>query len=395
MEHGNTLAFVGLAVLLLAWLVRKRQTKGRDVACNRGATGAKKSQSSPLPSVKPLSSFDWQAAEPVQFRPFKPIYHITLALQSTTPEDLIVLDRNYKDRVLLRRALIAEHAATVLGVTGSEETPDPAAPAKAAVDELYRYLMASYLPARYPTVFVQEQPAGRQSEGTGGAVLHNRVTGATFPCAPPSDPREALRILGETVEDDLFLLQQDNVASVVASSGSTTTTTATGHGSYPSAGHRLVAFLCCFPSGFDPSAKLGLLLRDIHAPVPAFDKIGPSMERFFARLNADKSVKRLNWSIQTHPNLFVPAGNHVHDGDCVAADEDVDMEKTLTRLPATRAVLFSFKTYLFPVPAIRAEGHGPALADAIDGLKRGNAPGMWVYKGGIRWGKSVAAYLRS
>lgn len=69
--------------------------------------------------------------------------------------------------------------------------------------------------------------------------------------------------------------------------------------------------------------------------------------------------------------------------------------QTLTRMPKTRAILFSFKTYLCPVKEIKAEGLGADLADAIEGLKRGNAPGMWVYKGGIRWGKSVCEYLRS
>ena len=69
--------------------------------------------------------------------------------------------------------------------------------------------------------------------------------------------------------------------------------------------------------------------------------------------------------------------------------------QTLTRMPKTRAILFSFKTYLYPIQDIKAEGLGPDLADAIEGLKTGNAPGMWVYKGGVRWGKSVCEYLRS
>lgn len=69
--------------------------------------------------------------------------------------------------------------------------------------------------------------------------------------------------------------------------------------------------------------------------------------------------------------------------------------QTLSRLPHTDTVLFSFKTYLFAIKDIKAEGHGADLADAIDGLKAGNAPGMWTYKGGVRWGKSVCEYLRA
>ncbi|KAG8413621.1 hypothetical protein J3458_012694 [Metarhizium acridum] len=65
-------------------------------------------------------------------------------------------------------------------------------------------------------------------------------------------------------------------------------------------GHLCVAFMCCFPSGFDPSEKFGNLLKDIHAPVPSYSKIGASMERFFSKLQVGKSVKRLNVRLSYH-----------------------------------------------------------------------------------------------
>lgn len=69
--------------------------------------------------------------------------------------------------------------------------------------------------------------------------------------------------------------------------------------------------------------------------------------------------------------------------------------QTLTRLPKTQAILFSFKTYMYSMQELKEEGSGPEVADAIMGLKDGNAPGMWVYKGTVRWGKAVVEYLRS
>lgn len=69
--------------------------------------------------------------------------------------------------------------------------------------------------------------------------------------------------------------------------------------------------------------------------------------------------------------------------------------QTLSRLPLTRAIVFSFKTHLYTPEEIKAEGLGPQLAEAIDGLRDGNAPGMWTYKGAVRWGKAVKEYLRS
>lgn len=128
-----------------------------------------------------------------------------------------------------------------------------------AVFELYTFLLAHYLPTRFPTIFTVSKNS-----------FHNKVTGKTFPTTPPQDPETCLRILGETVEEDIFLLKE-------------TETT-----------HVCLAFTCCFPTGFDPSSKLGLGLTSIHGPVPSYEKIGPSMERFFRKLEVGKSVKRMN-----------------------------------------------------------------------------------------------------
>lgn len=82
----------------------------------------------------------------------------------------------------------------------------------------------------------------------------------------------ALKTIGTTVEEDFFFLKQTPE------------------------GHQCVAFVCCFPSGWDPESKLGKNMNQIHTSVPSYDKIGPSMERFFGRLEVGKSVKRTNVS---------------------------------------------------------------------------------------------------
>ncbi|KAF4975344.1 hypothetical protein FZEAL_7851 [Fusarium zealandicum] len=329
--------------------------------------------------IEPLHDFDWKTAPRRQIRPFKPTYHITmgkaafistgrccvvdysLAIRADTPSELITIDEDYLDRVTLRRDLIAEHGNGVHGCTPEGDE---------AVGELYTHMLSEYLPTRFPTIF--QLSADK-------AICQNLATGTSFPTTPVGNMEAALRVLGETVEEDLFLLRQS-----------------------PD-GHRSVAFMCCFPSGFDPSEKLGKTLSDIHAPVPSYDKIGASMERFFGRLEVGKAVKRTNWSVQTHSELFNSKGNHITGDDAYQDDEEVDIEttflrielQTLTRLPRTRAILFSFKTYFYPVRQIKEEGLGPDFADAIEGLSKGNAPGMWTYKSAVRWGKSVIEYLRA
>ncbi|KAK0724650.1 hypothetical protein B0H67DRAFT_479811 [Lasiosphaeris hirsuta] len=352
-----------------------------DEKGSRGPAGYGESQQEGLFSqgIEPLENFDWRATEPHKLRPFKPKYHITMGqkaptLQTDTPSELITIDHDYYDRVMARRNTVKEHGPTVIGCVPR---------GRAAVRELYSYLLGGYLPVRFPTMFQLEHQSGDQH----GTDFVNKVTGLRVPLAPAQDePLVALETIAETVEDDIFLLlqreQQDN-----GEPGE----------------HEAVAFVCCHPSGFDPSEKLGKVLRDVHGPVPAYDKIGPSMERFFSRLEVGRSAKRANWGVQTHTDLFAPSGNHVYVGEEVEEDSAVDAEsarlrvelQTLTRLPKTKAILFSFKTYLYPLAEIKAEGLGPQLADAIEGLKAGNAPGMWVYKGSVRWGKAVCEFLRS
>lgn len=137
-----------------------------------------------------------------------------------------------------------------------------------AVKEAYSYLL-EYLLTRYPTLFERDEK-----------LFRNRVTGVSLPFLPPDDPVIALRSLGETVEDDMFFLRET-----------------------PN-GHECVGFVCCCPSGFDPASKMGKLLKDIHEPVPSYEKIGPSMERYFSRLKVGKSVCRVNVSYLQIEELY-------------------------------------------------------------------------------------------
>ncbi|OQE14941.1 hypothetical protein PENSTE_c031G01598 [Penicillium steckii] len=201
-----------------------------------------------------------------------------------------------------------------------------------------------------------------------GKSVINHTTKENCPTECPKDSDLALRTLAVNVEDDMFLLVDTPE------------------------GHHTVAFVCCFPNGFDPSTKLGKTMDEIHAPVPHYEKIGPSMERYFKKLAVGKSIKRLNWSISIGKEIYNSSGNHInHIGkkSVFVEDEDVDILETnfrvelqtLTRLPRTKAILFSFKTYIYSIEDVKEEGLGPELADAIEGFRKGNAPEFWTYKG--------------
>ncbi|KAF2687239.1 hypothetical protein K458DRAFT_188012 [Lentithecium fluviatile CBS 122367] len=317
--------------------------------------------------IEPLSSFDLANEEPIKIRPFKPTYHLTMAIENITINELVTMDKTYPDRIALRKTLYAEKGDDVLAIN------EIAAP---AVIELYTYLTTTYLPTRFPTIY-SPTPTG----------LLNNITRETLSLHPTSGA-SALQTLGEWIDLDLLLLLPIQVPG-------------------PDQGkYRLEAFNTCFPSGFNTRSKLGLKLADIHTPVPSYAaKLGKSMDRFFASVPVGKLVKRHNWSITTNSVLFNLSGNHMSEDEVTAKAEswdDVDLtqtvlrceRQTLHRLPKTGAILFAFKTYQYPIRDLRDEGSGEELAAAIDGLGMGNAPGMMVYKRQVVWGEKVKAFLR-
>ncbi|KAM0277157.1 hypothetical protein ACHAQH_006003 [Verticillium albo-atrum] len=355
-QHGILLFAVVGVLCLYRWMAQRNQTRKRQQRVSMNFD-----KEAP---VEALVDFDWKSTQLSSLREFKPIYNISMgnALQLATnitreltrykgikidaPSNLITVDEGYLDRINYRQKLTAEYADTVLGVVPGGEAP---------VAELYDYLLRQYLPVRFPAMF---QLSARDT------LFTNLVTGRSFPTKPPADTLKALRILGEVVEEDLVFLMPS------------------------SEGLRMVAHIWCFPSGFDPVAKLGNTLDAIHKPVPSYDKIGPSMQRFLSKLKAGKPIKRTNWSVQSHPELFdCDANPRLKDSQAVRS-HDIKMEdsflrselQTLSRLPSTQSIVFLIKTYMYNVFDIKAEGLGPQFADAIEGLKKGNAPGMWSYK---------------
>lgn len=113
------------------------------------------------------------------------------------------------------------------------------------------------------------------------------------------------------------------------------------------------------------------------------------MVRFFATLPVGKIVKRVNWGITTNTDLFALGGNHIYE-DEDTKEEKIDLEKTvlrcerqtLHRLPKSKALVFAFKTFQYPIRQIKEEGNGELLARAIEGLGEGSVPRMAYYKRG-------------
>ncbi|KAJ4349359.1 uncharacterized protein N0V89_007973 [Didymosphaeria variabile] len=361
-------AVIVLSVILFRVKCVSTQIKGPINNSKRKASELPPNPSKKTAPIEALNDLNWKLIERRRQRVFKPIYNISMGIKRDTPSEHITIDEGYLERIYHRKELIAAYPDTVLGFISGGEEP---------VRELYSYMLTDYLPVRFPAMF---------QLSNNGHDFTNLVTGQIYPIQAPIDIKGALRSLGEIVEEELFLLTPS-----------------------PS-GHRVVAYICCFPSGFNPARLLGQNLDSIHKPVPGYEKIGPSMERYLQRLEIDKPVKRSNWTVQQHPELL----------DCEVNDrlkklrtyrksriryetrESPYLSKTLarlppqtflrselqtlSRLPKTGAVLFTIKTYMYNICEIKEEGRGCEFAEAIEGLRKGNVPGMWEYKGAERWG---------
>ena len=339
------------------------------------------------------------------------------------------MDNTYLDRINLRRNIMSEHFNSTVQCNPIAES---------AVMELYGWIFGTYLPKRFPNTFQLVNAAvvaaahNKSDAKTEGIQLFNSANKSYIPLNPES-PLSALRTLGENVDTDFLLL-------LPSSSDTTTDGLPVYH---------FEAFVTCFPSGFSTREKLGLPLADVHGPVPGYKtKLEKSMDRFFAKLETGRMVKRANWTITTNDLLFCETGTHFReeeeddDDDNVEGNEpptdlssspppsssetskrnaktldmhapdleadiaqqrsEVVIEKcrlrterqTLFRLPNTQALVFSFKTYLYRLEEVKAEGSGPDLAAAIEGLTNGNVPEMNFYKRGVVWSDKVLEYLK-
>ncbi|KIX08189.1 uncharacterized protein Z518_02845 [Rhinocladiella mackenziei CBS 650.93] len=252
--------------------------------------GVQSQQKDPYGQIEPLHNFDWRTTEPLQFRPFKPVYHLSMSLENPHVSELIEMDKHYLDRIMLRRQLIRDHEDKVIAVCDG---------VKQAIDELYSWLATIYLPIRFPTMF-QITTNG----STGQAALFNKVISEISPLCPEPTADATLRRLGGLVKDDILFLQPTEDGD----------------------GYKLKAFVACFPNGFNPREKLDMKLRRIHESVPKYkDKLEKSMERWFDGLEVGRVVKRCN-AISTHDRLYAPADHRPREGDSVQAKSvDIDM----------------------------------------------------------------------
>ena len=228
----------------------------------------------------------------------------------------IELESSYLRQIAERNAIIADQGHKVLQVLPGTEL---------ACKELME-MVVQFLCARYPSHFALD-----------GSVLVNKIRGQRYALGDP------MHVLTQNVPEDFAIMLPDD-------------------GKY-----RLRAGVICASTGWNLAEKIGKGLPAIHAPVPDYERMQLSMDRFFARLAVDKPIQRGAWGFEVGTHLHTPPGHPSlrRETDPNLRPEDVYLRvdwQTLRRLPLSGAVVFNFKALFTPLIDLRTEPYVPSLA---------------------------------
>jgi dimethylamine monooxygenase subunit A len=257
----------------------------------------------------------------IRHRPFLDgPWRLAMGLKTLDPGAWIEIDERFLDQLAERRRLLAEHKQEVVA----------ALPESHAGQQELLELLLEQLPGRFPEHY-------RRQDG----VIENRITGERFALA--AWDHAPLELAGRLVQEDLCLMQRGE------------------------AGYRLVAAVLCFPAHWRLADKLGRPLEAIHGPVPGFgERLAAPVDRFFAGIQVERPVWRVNWSLVDTPTLFLPPEHRGHPKPVSAerAGEQLWLRverQTLRRLPRSGDVVFSIHTHVDP------------LGDAVDSAEAARA----------------------
>jgi Haem-dependent oxidative N-demethylase, alpha subunit-like len=287
-----------------------------------------------------------------RYRPFLDgSWRLAMGLKALDLRDWIEIDATFAAQFAERRVRLDRQRAEVF----------QALPESLLGQAEVLALLLDHLPGRFPEVYRR-----------GTEAIENLVTGERFALDLAAWREAPLELAGRLVQEDLCLMRRSE------------------------RGYRLIAAVLCFPSNWRLADKLGRPLDLIHEPVPGFaERLAAPVERFFAGLQVERPVWRANWTLSDTPELYVPPG-HRGRSKPVAAERVGDEvwlrveRQTLRRLPRTRDVLFTIRTYVEPlVQVIDTPATARALADRLRELPDAVA----AYKGIAPIGAPLLAWL--
>ncbi|KIM83882.1 hypothetical protein PILCRDRAFT_6759 [Piloderma croceum F 1598] len=342
------------------------------------------------PPIPPFPG-ELSSIKPIPYRPFQwgPDYHVTMGIRKMPWEDWIELDNQFTSYHRIRTHRIKTRGSNVVRVLPDQ--PGVVHGAGDAVIELVQEL-SEYLAVRYPSTFrIERDVESKTNEkrlierGWGGALPVKSITniflGVTYELNENAE--DMMRVAALLTQDDLALMIEGEDGRYYFQAGA-----------------------ICVGGSWRLRDKIGMRLDEIHTHgnVPKYrEKLEMSLERFFKRLAVDKPVIRNNYFIQIvgpdedrknmmpnecadlDPNElawsstvngseddFSPGnGGHgaISQKAILVSPSTIRFRterQTLRRLPKSGAILFTIRTYIFPVTELGKERGIPArMASAI------------------------------
>ncbi|KAL2421124.1 hypothetical protein ABEF91_008340 [Exophiala dermatitidis] len=360
---------VACLLSILAYLRTKQRSQKKVATASSGYTTPRSApetkdkkpdwDSVDFSTLKPIPDFDWRKQAPTPYRPWNNgPYHVTMGVKKTSLDDWVEIDNQYLDRYRYKRILFAEHPEETLAARpGSEE---------ASFEALE--LLVDHLVHRYPSMF-EKVPGG----------IRNLVVNETWDLRRDSDTWKSyhpLQVMGLLTTEDWFILQNEE-------DGQT----------------RLKAGANCFPAGWKLRERMGLSLWQIHAGnVPQYEQnLAKSMDRFFLRLRVDSPIMRFNYAIDISPELFHINSHHNLKLEDLKHPLTLDHlhlrveRQFLQRLPKTRGIVFSIRTYITPITEVTKDRE---VAEALQTSINSYTDEIASYKNKHLWKDVLGPHLR-
>lgn len=286
----------------------------------------------PIPKPTPLYITPEQVKtrDDRPWRPFRWPYHQTMSICKLNINHWLDMDKYYYDYIKEKERVLHSYGPDNFdSLPGSEE----------ACLELMETVKEHML-LRYPLLFTSKD---------NGVHVKNELTGEVLDFSLPLKENPLVYVSKMAKEDFYIVLQgEDGV-------------------------HRLVAAAVPFPGGsFGIKYKLGKTLDVIHTEVPYYkEKLKPSMEKWFAKMQPADLVERASWYISWDHKLLLNNVYALKEGDKVETDIqptqfNVRVERqTLRRLPKSRAIIFTNHPVFYSIEEMKDEPLVPSLIRKI------------------------------
>lgn len=237
------------------------------------------------------------------------VYKPQMGIKPLNLAEWIEIDDKFRAQIKLKTKLVKTETDSVLQIRDS---------ANDAVFELYNELK-SHLLSVFPDKYTIENDC-----------FNVLVTGGHF--EHPKSATDALIHMAQWTQEDFCLLSA--TSPVILEAG-----------------------CVCFPSRWSLIDKIGKGSDAIHEPVPKFhETVGASAAHFLDKLQIEKPMWRMNWTIHDSDHLYCPVPmtakknltvKNVIDNTFLRVER-----QTLRRLKLTNYIVFSIRTYITPISVV-------------------------------------------